>query len=118
MLDEVEVVDKNVVVVVCSLNIFLELLPTSQLRLSYIVPVHLSSTPLSPRPVYTPVHYTSPLHWSITSVHYTDHYTGPLHCTVGTQAIVTRMFSEALLEQFLRFQETPQRLSSCFGWLG
>ena len=68
MLDEVEVVDKVVVVgvVVRSLNTFLELMPTSQLRLPYIVPVHLSTTP---------VHYTGPVHRSSTPVH----YTGPLY---------------------------------------
>ena len=68
MLDEVEVVDKVVVVgvVVRSLNTFLELMPTSQLRLPYIVLLHLSTTP---------VHYTGPVHRSSTPVQ----YTGPVH---------------------------------------
>merc|ERR1711894_638359 len=75
-----------------SLNTFLELMPTSQLRLPYIVLVHQS---------ITPVHYTGPLHRSITPVHYTGplhrsitpvHYTSPLHQSITIGPLIGHGF--------------------------
>ena len=39
-------------------------------------------------------------------------------CTVGNQAVVPACSLMSLLQPFLRFQKSPQRLSGCCGWLG